>query len=225
MIKIFLDGGDILANTDNPLISGFTTNPTICKKLGITNYKDYALKILPAIKGKSLSIEVLSDDLKEMISQAKEIASWGDIYVKIPITNTKGQSTYHVIEELTILGVKVNVTAIMTVSQARLIIPALKGTKGAYLSVFAGRIADTGVNPVPVISSIRNSLSGNIELLWASPREVFNIYQAEEVCDIITCSQELINKLSLKGKDLAEYSLETVQQFYRDGQNICVGNI
>jgi transaldolase len=223
MVKIFLDGADaILENKDNSLIEGFTTNPTLLKKAGIVDYKSFALKVLDEIKIKPISFEVLTDDFSEMVKQAVEISSWGEnVYVKIPITNTKGESAYHIIEELTLRGVKINVTAIMTVDQARQILPALSVTRGAYISVFAGRIADTGVNPVPTMVSVKNSIRGNIELIWASPREVFNVYQAEVAgCDIITCSQDLIKKLSLRGKDLVEFSRDTVKMFYEDGKGL-----
>jgi transaldolase len=223
MVKIFLDGADaILENADNPLISGFTTNPSLCRKAGITNYKDFALKILPAINSKPLSIEVLTDRLPEMIEQANEISSWGEnIYVKIPITNTKGQSTYNVIRQLTESGIKVNVTAIMTLEQVRHILPALHQTKGAYISIFAGRIADTGRNPVPTMRMAAGITTNNVELIWASPREVYNVYQADmSLCDIITWPSDMIKKLSLKRKDLTEFSLETVKMFLEDGKGI-----
>lgn len=225
MVKIFLDGCDaILENKDNDLISGFTTNPALMKKAGVTNYQAFALKVLDQIKAKPVSFEVLSDDFNQMIIEAMEINSWGDnVYVKVPITNTLGESTYHVVEELTLRGVKVNVTAIMTIDQVRHILPALSGTEGAYVSVFAGRIADTGINPIPIMSDIKRILPRDqkIELIWASPREVFNVYQANVCqCDIITCGQDIIKKIPLHGKDLTEFSLETVKMFYRDGQSI-----
>lgn len=223
MIKIFLDGADaILENKDNPIIKGFTTNPSLLKKAGVTDYKAFALKILSEIKVKPISFEVLTDSFSEMIKQAVEISSWGEnVYVKIPITNTKGTSTYHVVEELTLRGVKVNVTAIMTLDQVKYIVPALSQTNGAYISVFAGRIADTGVNPMPTMRTAKLILPQNTELIWASPREVLNVYQAEACeSDIITCSADFIKKLPLRGKDLIEFSRETVQMFYEDGKGL-----
>ncbi len=225
MVKIFLDGCDaIFENKDNDLIEGFTTNPALMLKAGVTNYHAFALKVLDQIKAKPISFEVLSDDFHEMVSQAFEIDSWADnVYVKIPITNTEGATTYPVIRALTQRGVKVNVTAIMTLKQVDKILPALRDTRGAYISVFAGRIADTGINPVPIMSDVKRVLPHDqkIELIWASPREVFNIYQANVCqCDIITCGQDIIKKIPLRGKDLEDFSLETVRMFYRDGQSI-----
>lgn len=223
MVKIFLDGADaILENKDNPIVRGFTTNPSLLKKAGVVDYKSFALKILSEIKDKPISFEVLTDSFSEMIKQAIEISSWGDnVYVKIPITNTSGTSTYHVVEELTLRGVKVNVTAIMTKEQVENIIPALTRTKGAYISVFAGRIADTGVNPMPTMRTVKLILPINTELIWASPREVLNISQAEACdCDIITCPVDMIKKLPLRGRDLVAFSRETVQMFYDDGKGL-----
>jgi len=222
MVKIFADGADkasILELNKNPLIQGFTTNPTLMRKAGVTDYKKFALDILKDID-KSISFEVFSDDFYEMWDQAQEISSWGkNIYVKIPITNTEGESNHILIEGLSGEGIKLNVTAITTLDQVREAMYVLEGP--SYISIFAGRIADTGVNPLPtMIEALELIKDTNIEIIWASPREVYNIYQAEDIgCDIITCTPDLINKYEkLKGKDLTEYSLETVQMFYNDAQ-------
>lgn len=225
---IFADGADknsILELNKNPLIQGFTTNPTLLRKAGVINYKEFALDLLyqETFKiTKPISFEVIADDFDGMYEQAKEISKWGEnIYVKIPITNTKGFINYDLIYYLSSDYVKVNVTAITTIKQVEKIVPALEYSKGAYISIFAGRIADTGVNPLPIMKQALKLIKGtNIELIWASPREVYNIYQAEEIgCHIITCTPELITKYEkLKGKDLAEYSLDTVKMFYNDAK-------
>ena len=218
---IFADGADkasILELNKNPLVQGFTTNPTLLKKAGVTDFIGFAKDILYYIS-KPISFEVFTDDMLEMVVQGKYLSSLsGNVYVKIPITDTEGYSTYEVIEILTQAGVKLNITAIMTAEQVKEILPALYGTHGAYISIFAGRIADTGIDPIPVLKKVKRMLGGNVKLLWASPREVLNIYQAK-MCDIITCQPELIRKYEiLKGKDLIEYSKETVQMFYNDGK-------
>lgn len=222
-IKIFADGADksmILEMYKNPIISGFTTNPTLMKKAGIQNYKEFAIDILSEIKDKSISFEVFSDDLEIMEKQALKIASWGNnVYVKIPITNTLGYSTYNLIENLSFQGVKINVTAIMTTEQVKEILPALKNCKSSYISIFAGRIADTGIDPIPIMKESKSLLKNysNIEILWASCRELYNIFQAEYLnCDIITVPNEILKKMSTIGKDLNELSLETVKMFYND---------
>ncbi|HUU99758.1 MAG TPA: transaldolase family protein [Bacteroidales bacterium] len=221
MIKIFADGADkisILELNKNPLVRGFTTNPALMRKAGIRDYKPFALDILKHIKDKPISFEVFSDDWAEMKAQALEIASWGpNVYVKIPITNTGGWYCETLIEELNWQGVKINITAITTLGQVDFILKKLKYLRGVYISIFAGRIADTGVDPIPIINASLYLLKDTeIELIWASPREVFNIYQAEKCgCHIITCTPDLIKKYELlKGKDLKEYSRETVQMFY-----------
>jgi len=220
-IKIFADGADkisILELNKNPMVKGFTTNPALLVKAGIKDYEDFGYDITAAIKDKPISFEVLSDNWAEMKLQALKIASWGpNVYVKIPITNTKGESSCMLIEDLNWSGIKINVTAITTIEQAEFIIKKLKYPRGAYISIFAGRIADTGVNPVPIIRRAVDLVRGTeIEIIWASPREVLNIYQAESCgCNIITCTPDLIKKYELlKGKDLKEYSRETVQMFY-----------
>jgi len=221
-VKIFADGADkagMLEMNKNPLISGFTTNPTLMRKAGITDYKVFALDIIKEIPDKPLSFEVFADEVQEMYEQALEINDWGEnVYVKIPVTNTKGQFLGTLISELNYQKVKVNVTAITAIGQVVDVIGALKGKTPGYISIFAGRIADTGVDPLPIMKSAVKWIKGtNIELIWASPREVFNVYQAEEIgCDIITCTNDIIKKLPLRGKDLTEYSLDTVKMFYND---------
>jgi transaldolase len=223
-IKIFADGADkaeMLELANNPRIAGLTTNPTLLRKAGVKDYKIFALDILSVIKDKPISFEVIADDNYEMYRQGVEISSWGqNVYVKIPITNTKGETTYQVIESLSQKGIKLNITAITTIKQVRKIIPALKTSPGAYISIFAGRIADTGINPLPIMKSALNVIKNtNIELIWASPREVYNVIQAEEIgCHIITCTNDIIKKLFLIGKDLTEYSLDTVKLFFNDAK-------
>lgn len=229
MVKLFFDsadGAEMFAMYQNKQIKGFTTNPSLLLKSGVTDYKTFAHNILAVIKDKPVSFEVFADDFDGMWDQAQTIDSWGyNVYVKIPIVNTQGALNYHIISELTLAGIKVNVTAIMTVKQVADILPALKNTPGAYLSVFAGRVADTGISPTYIIRTalklIKSSKIKNIELIWASPREVLNVVEANEIgCDIITCSSEIIKKLPLLGKDLTKYSCETVQQFIRDGKGL-----
>jgi len=222
-VRIFADGADkagILEMYANPKISGFTTNPTLMKSAGIKDYKEFSLDILSHIKDKPISLEVFSDDFKEMETQALEIASWGEnIYVKIPITNTKSESSVDLIESLSNQGVKLNVTAIMTTEQVKKVLPALKQGPGGYISVFAGRIADTGENPLDVMIEVVKMLESNpkLELIWASPRELYNVIQADDIgCHIITATNDILKKLPTLGKDLNEFSLETVKMFYDD---------
>jgi transaldolase len=222
-IKLFADGANLdgmLEMYSKPYIKGLTTNPTLMRKAGITNYKSFALQVLEKIKDKPVSFEVFSDDLNEMEQQGLEIANWGEnVYVKIPITNTKGLSTFPVVQNLTNKECKVNVTAVMTIEQVSQISSALNPAIPSYISIFAGRIADTGQNPETIIRGALEKtrhLSGN-ELIWASPRELLNVFQAESLgCHIITATNDLLNKLSLVGKDLTEYSLDTVKMFYAD---------
>jgi len=225
-IKIFADGASLpsmLESARDPKIAGFTTNPTLMRKAGISDYRAFAKEVLAAIKDRPISFEVFADEFPEMKRQAQEIATWGsNVYVKIPITNTKRASAAPLIKELAGSGVKLNVTAICTLDQVRETAAALKGGAPSVVSVFAGRIADTGRDPVPLMKealSICRAAGDGIELLWASPRELLNIIQAAEVgCDIITVTPDLLKKLELVGKDLAEFSLETVQMFFRDAQ-------
>ncbi len=225
IIKIFADGAErdgMLEMYRNPMISGLTTNPTLMRKAGVKNYKEFALDILSEIKDKPVSFEVFSDEFDEMEMQAMEIASWGDnVYVKIPVTNTKGISSKSLIKKLSSAGVKINVTAMMTYDQVADILPVLNRNVSSYVSVFAGRIADAGYDPVSIMSSIVELLENypNVELLWASPREIYNIVQAEAIgCHIITLTNNLLKKLPLLGKDLTDFSLDTVKMFYDDAK-------
>jgi transaldolase len=222
-IKIFLDGAsieDLKKFSGLDYIRGFTTNPTLMKKAGITDYAKFIELVMPLVKGKPVSFEVISDDFKEMRSQAINLSKFGEnIYVKIPITNTRGISSLPLIDDLTQHKVKINVTAIMTLKQIEGVVKALTAKTAVILSVFAGRIADTGVDPVPLFQAARKILknSKQIELLWASPRELLNIFQAEQVgCDIITVLPDILSKAHLIGYDLDNFSLDTVKMFYND---------
>jgi len=224
-IKLFADGADkdtMIKLSKNPSIAGLTTNPTLMKKAGIKNYKDFSLDILSEIKNLPLSLEVFSDDLYEMEKQALEISSWGNnVYVKIPITNTKGESTYNIIKNLSNKGVKINVTAIMTIDQVEHIIPAMIKCKSGYISIFAGRIADTGIDPLSIMKESVELVKDypNLKILWASSRELYNIIQADNIgCHIITITQEIFNKIPMIGKDLNDLSLDTVKMFYNDAK-------
>ena len=232
-VKVFADGAEkagMLEMYKSPLISGFTTNPTLMKKAGITDYESFAKDILSVIKDRPISFEVFSDDFIEMEKQAMKIASWGsNVYVKIPITNTKSESCISLVKILSDKGVKVNVTAIFTVEQVNAILPALKNGPASNVSVFAGRIADAGVDPLPIMIKVVEMLKPypQIELIWASPRELFNVVQADEIgCHIITATNDIIKKIPSLGKDLTEFSLDTVKMFYNDassaGYNIVV---
>ncbi|WP_314237192.1 transaldolase [Abiotrophia defectiva] len=226
-IKVFSDGAvleTMLHDLNSGLVTGFTTNPSLMKKAGITSYIGFAKDVLKEITDYPVSFEVFADDLEGMEQEARRIAALGDnVYVKIPVTNSKGESTAPLIDRLTAEGIKVNVTAIFTIDQVREVVDALKSGTPAVVSVFAGRIADTGVDPMPIMQealAICRQKEG-VELLWASPRETFNIYQADSLgVDIITCTSDLIKKLELKDKDLTEYSLETVQMFLRDSSSL-----
>ena len=224
-VKIFADGADrsgMLEMYANPLIKGFTTNPTLMRKAGISDYKAFAKDILSEIRDRPISFEVFSDQFEEMKRQAEDIAGWGDnVYVKIPVTNTKGKSSYSLVNELSLAGVKVNVTAMMLLDQVREVGAAVEGGAPACVSVFAGRIADTGRDPVPVMAEAVELLKPypNAELIWASPRELLNVFQADGVgCHIITATSDVLKKLSLIEKDLTEYSLDTVKMFFDDAQ-------
>ncbi len=225
-VKLFADGAEksgMIEMAKNPIISGLTTNPTLMNKAGIKNYEAFAKDILSEIKDKPISFEVFADELDEMERQAKIIAQWGDnVYVKIPITNTKGISTLPIIDSLANSGVKLNVTAMMTFDQVKEVVPALKNGAASYVSVFAGRIADTGIDPMPIMKQIVDYLkpTPTIELIWASPRELLNVMQADAVgCHIITATNDILKKLSSVGKDLTQFSLETVQMFFKDAQS------
>lgn len=222
-IKLFADGADLkemLALYPDPRIVGFTTNPTLMRKAGVTDYESFAREVLKAIPDRPVSFEVFADENEEMERQARVIASWGpNVNVKIPVTNTKGVSTAPIIRRLSQDGVTLNVTAIMTIKQVREVADALSPDTSAIVSVFAGRVADTGVDPIPHMIACRKELesSPKAELLWASPRELLNVFHAVEAgCHIITATPDILAKLALVGKDLNLYSLETVQMFYRD---------
>ncbi len=222
-VKIFADGADrrgILDMYQKPFIKGFTTNPTLMRRAGIADYRAFAREILADVPDRPISFEVFADDQPEMERQAREIASWGDnVYVKIPVTNTAGEPTYRLANRLTCSGVKINVTAIMTLAQVRAVAEVVAGGAPCYVSVFAGRIADTGRDPVPHMAEAVEILrhSPNAELIWASPRELLNIFHAESIgCHIITVTNDILAKLDLLGKDLDEYSLDTVRQFHDD---------
>jgi transaldolase len=222
-VKIFADGADldgILALYKNPLIKGFTTNPTLMRKAGIEDYQEFARRLVDAIPDRPISFEVFADDFDEMIAQGRVIASWGqNVNVKIPVTTTKGAFTGPVVRALASGGVIVNVTAVMTEQQVEHIAECLAPNVPAIVSVFAGRIADTGRDPVPIMQTCLRILASRpkAELLWASPRELLNIFQADEIgCHIITVSHDVLAKLSLVGKNLDDYSLETVKMFHRD---------
>ena len=222
-IKIFADGADLDGMRElyhNPLIKGFTTNPSLMAQAGVHDYRAFAQAVLHAIPDRPISFEVLSDSFDEMERQAYEIASWGDnVYVKIPITNTQGQPSCPVIQRLAQAGVKLNVTAMCTLDQVHEASQCLADGPPSYVSLLAGRIADTGRDPVPMMAKAVESLRSypHIELLWASPREVLNIFQADAIgCHVITVTSDLLHKLHLIGKDLSAYSLETVQALYGD---------
>jgi len=222
-VKIFADGADRAGMLDmyrRPYVKGFTTNPTLMRKAGITDYRAFALDILAAIPDRPISLEVFADSDDDMERQAREIASWGaNVYVKIPVTNTTGKPTSELIYRLSHDGIQVNVTALMTLRQVREVAGALGGGAPSYVSVFAGRIADTGRDPVPLMAEAVRALtvSPRSELIWASPREILNVFQADDVgCQIITATNDILNKLTVVGKDLDEYSLETVRMFSDD---------
>ena len=222
-IKIFADGADIKgmkALAANPMVKGFTTNPTLMRKAGITDYVAFAHEVLAAIPKHPVSFEVFADEFPEMEAQALEIASWGkNVYVKIPVTNSKSASAIPLVQRLSKRGVQLNVTAVFTLEQVEAITAALDAGTPAVISVFAGRIADTGIDPMPLMAEAKKIMRAKpkAELLWASPRELLNIFQADSVgCDIITVTHDVLAKLNLVGKDLDEYSLETVKMFYKD---------
>ena len=225
MVKLFADGADkagILEMYRSPRIDGFTTNPTLMRKAGITDYVAFAKDILKEIPDKPISFEVFADEFGEMERQAVEIADWGrNVYVKIPVMNTKRKTSYDLVRKLSQAGVQLNITAIMTLEQVRKVAEAVQGGSSSFVSVFAGRVADTGVDPIPMMQEALELLktAPNAELLWASPREVLNVYQAETIgCHIITATNDILKKLELNGKNLDDYSQETVQMFFNDAQ-------
>ena len=224
-IKIFADGASlpgILEMSRNPLISGFTTNPTLMRKAGITDYEAFAHEALQVVTSLPISFEVFSDELPEMERQALKIASWGDnVYVKIPSTNTHGESTHELAARLTASRVKLNVTAMTTPEHLARMLPSLAGGPPAIASIFAGRVADSGRDPLPLMRECLELIQSapNVELLWASPRELFNLIQADEIgCHIITMTNDLISKIPTLGKNLDEFALDTVKMFARDSE-------
>jgi transaldolase len=224
-VRIFADGADkkgMLEVYRHPHIKGFTTNPTLMRKAGLTDYEAFAKDILSVIPDRSISFEVFADDFAEMERQARRITPWGKhVSVKIPITNTMRESSIPLIRKLSQDGIALNVTAMFTLQQVQDVVDAVKGGAPCFVSVFAGRIADTGRDPVPLMAEAVKRLqeAPNTELIWASPRELLNIFQADDIgCHVITVTNDILKKLSLVGKDMDDYSLETVKMFYDDGQ-------
>jgi transaldolase len=224
-VRIFADGADkkgMLEMYRHPHIKGFTTNPTLMRKAGVADYEAFAKDILAAIPDRSISFEVFADDFDEMERQARRIAPWGKhVSVKIPITNTKRESSIPLVRKLSQDGITLNVTAMFTLQQVQDVVDAVKGGAPCFVSIFAGRIADTGRDPVPLMTEAVGRLeqAPNTELIWASPRELLNIFQADDIgCHVITVTNDILKKLSLIGKDMDDYSLETVKMFYDDGQ-------
>lgn len=222
-VKIFADGADLnsmLEMAQKPYIAGFTTNPTLMRKAGVTDYRAFAAEALHLIHNRPISFEVFSDDFEEMERQALLLASLGEnVYVKIPVTNTAGKPSYALIRRLAQAGVKLNVTALLTLTQVRDVSAALGEYAPSYISVFAGRIADTGRDPVPLMAAAVELIRPypNQKLIWASPRELLNIFQADQIgCHIITVTYDILHKLHLVGRDLTEYSLDTVKMFHED---------
>ncbi|WP_375413836.1 transaldolase [uncultured Bradyrhizobium sp.] len=222
-VKIFADGADragMMEMYAKPFVKGLTTNPTLMRKAGITDYKAFSLDILKAIPDRPISLEVFSDDLSDMERQSMEIAGWGEnVYVKIPVMNTQRNTSYKLIEKLAARKVKLNITALMTLTQVRDVVAALDPNVPSYVSVFAGRVADTGQDPLPMMMAAVELLkvAPAAELIWASPRELLNIFQADAIgCHVITVTNDILKKLSLVGKNLDDYSLETVKMFHDD---------
>jgi len=225
-VKIFADGADrasILELARHPLIQGFTTNPTLMRKAGVTDYESFGRELTEAIPGRPFSFEVLSDEFDEMEQQALRIASWGsNVYVKIPIMNTRRESSAPLVRRLARQGVKINVTAVMTLDQVDSVIPALRNGPPSYISIFAGRVADAGCDPLPIMAGALTRIQAypQIELIWASPRELFNVVQAHQIgCHIITVTHDILKKLPMLGRDLTDYSLDTVKMFVEDARD------
>jgi len=225
-IKIFADGAEkrtMLELLQNPLIQGFTTNPTLMRKAGVSDYESFARDILREIRNHPISFEVFADEFSEMERQAHKIASWGkNVFVKVPVTNTRREPALDLICRLSQKGIQLNVTALLALDQVRDVCSALRKDVPAYVSVFAGRIADTGRDPLPLMTAALEytRMLDRTELIWASPRELLNVFQADAMgCDVITVTGDILKKLSLVGKDLHQYSLETVAMFYEDAQS------
>jgi transaldolase len=224
-VKIFADGADVAGMLEmytKPYIKGFTTNPTLMRKAGVTDYRAFAQAVVAAIPDRPVSFEVLSDEFDEMERQAREITSWGEqVYVKIPVTNTRREPTYELVRCLSREGVKLNVTALMTLEQVQAVAACVAGGTACTISIFAGRVADTGRDPVPMMAEAVTMLRPypNTELVWASPRELLNIFQADAIgCHIITVTNDILKKLDLVDKDLGDFSLDTVKMFYEDAR-------
>lgn len=224
-IKVFADGADLegmLALARDPLVCGFTTNPTLMRRSGVTDYETFAKEVLAGVTQHPISFEVVADDFDEMSRQARLIASWGsNVYVKIPVTNTSGQSSADLIRDLSREGLKLNVTAILSLQQVETVVRALEDSPAAVVSVFAGRIADTGLDPVPVMTTALETLAdfSQLELLWASPREILNVVQANAIgCHIVTVTHDLLKKINGLGRDLEDVSRDTVQMFHDDAR-------
>jgi transaldolase len=224
-VKIFADGADcagIREMAAKRYIAGFTTNPTLMRKAGVTDYRAFGKEALDCVGGRPISFEVFSDEFEEMERQAREIASWGrNVYVKIPVTNTRAEPSYSLIRRLAQAGIQLNITAMLTLQQVREVSKALAGGAPSYISVFAGRVADTGVDPLPVMTEALSIMRPHPtqELIWASPRELLNVIQADAIgCHVITVTNDILKKLNLLGKDLTEYSLDTVKMFESDAR-------
>lgn len=224
-VKLFADGADKAGMLDmyaRQYIKGFTTNPTLMHKAGLTDYRGFAKSIVDAIPDRHISFEVFSDEFDEMERQAREITTWGEnVYVKIPVTNTRREPAYDLVRRLSNENVRLNITAILTLEQVRHVADAVRGGAPSCISVFAGRIADTGLDPLPLMTEALAimRMAPSAELIWASPRELLNIFQADAIgCHIITVTNDILKKLSLVGKDLGDYSLDTVTMFYEDGR-------
>ena len=222
-VKIFEDGADLAGMLElygKPYIKGSTTNPTLMRKAGISDYRAFATQVLQAIPDRPISFEVFSDEFDEMERQAREIAKWGEnVYVKVPVTNTRREPSYELVRRLSNDGVRTNVTAVMTLDQVTAVADAVGAGAPACVSVFAGRVADTGIDPVPLMAEAvqRLACAPQAELIWASPRELLNVFQADAIgCHIITVTHDILKKLSLVGHDLSEYSLDTVKMFHND---------
>jgi transaldolase len=224
-VKIFADGADcagIRERAAKRYIAGFTTNPTLMRKAGVTDYRAFGREVLDCVGGRPISFEVFSDEFQEMERQAREIASWGQsVFVKIPVTNTRGEPSYALIHRLAQSGIQLNITAMLTLQQVREVSRALADGAASYISVFAGRVADTGVDPVPVMTEALAIMRPHStqQLIWASPRELLNVIQADAIgCHVITVTNDILKKLNLLGKDLTEYSLDTVKMFESDAR-------
>lgn len=226
-VKIYADGAQLesmIEEYNKGFVKGFTTNPSLMKKAGVKNYREFSKNVLSNIKDMPISFEVFADEKEKMIKEAKEISTWGkNVYIKIPVVDTKGRFTGEVIKEIANQDIKVNVTAVFTINQVEEILNCLNKDTQAIISIFAGRIADTGVDPTGIVKEAVEMAKEykNVEILWASCRELYNIFQAQESgCHIITVQNNLLNKWNLVGKDLNSYSIETVNDFYKDAKSL-----